>query len=76
MAPFEDLYALLGVSFGTPSAEINKAFRRVSLKCHPDKLPAAEKAAGEIRFKQLSAARDTLTDPQARKTYDSRWQTE
>lgn len=69
-----DLYALLGVPYGASAAVINKAFRKLSISCHPDKLPAAERAAGEARFKQLSTARDTLIDPAACAKWEAQWQ--
>lgn len=73
---FQDLYALLGVTFAATTDQISKAFRRISLSCHPDKLvslPQAEKAAGEAKFKKFSAARDVLTDEASRSRYNVKW---
>jgi curved DNA-binding protein CbpA len=38
-----DYYALLGVSRTTTSDELTKAYRRISLKAHPDKGGSEEK---------------------------------
>jgi curved DNA-binding protein CbpA len=73
MAPFQDLYKSLGVAYGCSAHEINKAFRRLSLTYHPDKLPQAHKAEGEAKFKEINAARETLTDETQRAAYDQKW---
>lgn len=53
-----DLYALFGLPCNAPDNDIDRAFRRLSLSIHLDKLPEAEKAEGEAEFKQLSPARE------------------
>lgn len=68
-----DLYALFGLPWNAPNDDINKTFRRLSLSMHPDKLLEADRAEGETKFKQLSAARDTLTDATQRSKYHVRW---
>ena len=55
--------------------EIGRAFRKASLKLHPDKLLScglAESAAAEEAFAALREAYDTLSDPVARDRYDQR----
>ena len=64
-----DLYLLLEVSPDASEKEIKKAYRKKSLKCHPDKNPDDPKAAET--FHQLSEALAILTDETARKAYDN-----
>ncbi|MGO1542965.1 MAG: molecular chaperone DnaJ [Gulosibacter sp.] len=62
-----DHYETLGVSQDASQDEIKKAYRKLARKLHPDVNPSAE--AGE-KFKDVTAAYDTLSDPQRRKQYD------
>ena len=64
-----DLYLLLEVSQEATEKEIKKAYRKKSLKCHPDKNPDDPNAA--TTFHQLSEALAILTDETARKAYDN-----
>ena len=52
----KDPYTVLGVQRGATDAEIQKAFRRLAKKSHPDLFPGDKKA--EDRFKELNAAND------------------
>ncbi|GAB2452989.1 curved DNA-binding protein [Conyzicola lurida] len=63
-----DAYEVLGVSRDADQSEIQRAYRRLARKLHPDvnKDPGAED-----RFKDLSAAYDVLSDPEQRKRYDA-----
>lgn len=62
-----DFYEVLEVSPDAGPEEIKAAFRRLSKKYHPDANPA--RATGE-RFKQVSEAYATLSDPDRRREYD------
>lgn len=64
-----DLYQELGVSRGSSSDELRKAFRKLAKQLHPDQNPG-DKAAEE-RFKKVSAAFDILGDEEKRKKYDA-----
>ena len=66
--PRRDLYELLGVGRDASQDDIKKAYRKVALKCHPDRNPG-DKAAEE-RFKEASAAYQILSDPERRAQYD------
>jgi molecular chaperone DnaJ len=65
----EDLYKVLGVSKKASDEEIKKAYRKLARKYHPDRNP--DDPAAEEKFKEISAAHDTLSDPEKRKEYDS-----
>ena len=64
----KDYYAILEVEHDASAEEIRKAFQKKARKLHPDvnKAPDAEE-----RFKELSEAYETLSDPQKRARYDA-----
>lgn len=63
-----DYYEVLGVSKGVDAKELKKAYRRVAMKCHPDRNPGD--AAAEEQFKEASEAYEILSDSQKRAMYD------
>lgn len=69
--PDLDLYALLGLSKGASSAEIKKAYHKAALASHPDKVPESERAAAEIKFKDVGRAYEILSDDDSRAMYDT-----
>lgn len=64
----KDPYTVLGVNRDASDAEIQKAFRRLAKKSHPDLFPGDKKA--EDRFKELNAANDIIGDPAKRARFD------
>ncbi|KAL5114152.1 hypothetical protein ACEQ8H_007949 [Pleosporales sp. CAS-2024a] len=64
----EDFYELLGVAFDAEEAAIKKAYRKASIRYHPDKNPDNKDAAD--RFIYLGWARDILIDPKLKGEYD------
>jgi molecular chaperone DnaJ len=65
----DELYKTLGVSKKATDEEIKKAYRKLARKYHPDRNP--DDPAAEEKFKEISAAHDTLADPEKRKQYDA-----
>ncbi len=65
----KDLYAILGVSRSASPDEIKKAYRKLSMKWHPDRNPENKEAA-EKKFKEISKAYEILSDEQKKATYD------
>ncbi|KAI0796257.1 protein prenylyltransferase [Irpex lacteus] len=60
----KDYYKILGVSRDCTEVEIKKAYRKESLKHHPDK------GGDEEKFKLIVEAHGVLSDPQKRRRYD------
>ncbi|CAM1505315.1 Fc.00g109520.m01.CDS01 [Cosmosporella sp. VM-42] len=63
-----DLYDLLGVDALTPKEDIHRAWRKRSLKYHPDK--AGDNFDSE-KWQLFERARDILSEPTARAAYDN-----
>ncbi len=66
--PMRDLYETLGVTKNATADDIKKAYRKLAQKWHPDKNAGDAKA--EEKFKEITAAYDTLSDTEKRKAYD------
>jgi DnaJ-class molecular chaperone len=64
----DDLYSALGVAKTASADEINKAYRKLAKKLHPDLNPG-DKAAEE-KFKGISHAYSILKDEEQRGKYD------
>ncbi|THH08431.1 hypothetical protein EW145_g2718 [Phellinidium pouzarii] len=60
----KDYYKILGVARDCSEIEIKKAYRRESLKHHPDK------GGDEEKFKLVVEAHSVLSDPRRRERYD------
>jgi DnaJ-class molecular chaperone len=63
-----DPYATLGVKKDATQADIQRAYRRLAKKLHPDLKPGNKIA--EEKFKEISAANDILSDPDKRARFD------
>jgi DnaJ-domain-containing protein 1 len=63
-----EYYEVLGVSHDASAAQIKKAYYKLALELHPDKNPNNPEA--EAKFKFVSQAYQTLSDPEMRKKYD------
>ena len=65
-----NLYAVIGVERTASTKEITKAFRRKSVKTHPDKFMGDDSHAQKvIEFQELTEAYNELKDPELRKQY-------
>lgn len=64
----KDYYEILGIKKDASKEQIQRAYRKLARKYHPD--VNSDKDADK-KFKELGEARDVLKDPEKRKLYDS-----
>ena len=64
----EDYYKILGVSREATQEDIQKAYRRLAAKNHPDRNPDDKQA--KEKFQKIQAAFDVLKNPEKRELYD------
>ena len=68
MAPARDFYEVLGVPRTASQDDIQRAYRKLARKHHPD---VSKDPDSEENFKQVSEAYDVLSDPETRKRYNA-----
>jgi curved DNA-binding protein len=64
---FQDYYAILGVARTATQTEIQKAYRKLARKYHPD---VNKEKGAEEQFKKATEAYEVLKSPDTRKKYD------
>ena len=69
--PEIDPYDVLGLNRGCSPSEIKAAYKKLALKNHPDRAPAAEKDEATARFKIVGEAYEFLSDARKRRDYDA-----
>ena len=69
MADPKGYYSVLGVDPIATTAEIKKAYRKLSLLTHPDR--NQNNKAAQSKFQEISAAYEVLGDSERRRVYDS-----
>lgn len=72
--PIPDYYSTLGVASTASTEEIRQAYKRESLRSHPDRFPnstASERQRHTARFQSLADAYYVLSDTTRRAEYDS-----
>jgi tetratricopeptide (TPR) repeat protein len=68
----QDFYEVLGIEKGASQAQIRAAYKRLAKQYHPDHNPGNKEA--EETFKVINEAYHTLSDPQKKLRYDSRFE--
>jgi len=66
-----DHYRTLQVTRNADAEVIERAYKALSLKYHPDRAPGAERAAATRRMQRINAAYTVLRDPVKRRAYDA-----
>jgi DnaJ-class molecular chaperone len=67
----KDYYSVLGVPKTASEDDIKKAYRKLAMKYHPDRITEeSEKAAAEAKFKEAKEAYEILGDKDKREQYD------
>jgi len=67
-----DHYRTLQVMRDAEPEVIEKAYRALCFKHHPDRVPEHKRHAANERMKRINEAYRVLSDPSARRTYDRR----
>ena len=62
-----NFYKILGINKNATPKDIKKAFRKLSVKYHPDKNPDEDTSE---KYKDISEAYEVLSDPDKRRVYD------
>jgi curved DNA-binding protein len=65
---FKDYYEILGVDRKADGPRIQKAFRELARKYHPD---VSKEPDADQRFKEINEAYEVLKDPEKRQRYDA-----
>eukprot|EP00933_Yihiella_yeosuensis_P031962 TRINITY_DN25550_c0_g1_i1.p1 TRINITY_DN25550_c0_g1~~TRINITY_DN25550_c0_g1_i1.p1 ORF type:complete len:290 (+),score=45.42 TRINITY_DN25550_c0_g1_i1:126-995(+) len=66
-----DAYDVLGLATECKEGDVKKAYHKMSLQYHPDKVASSEKETAERKFNEIKQARDILQDNERRKIYDT-----
>lgn len=68
----ENYYEILEISQNASKEIIDKAYRTLAKKYHPDANPEDKKKWAEEKFKKINEAYEVISDTQKRKDYDIR----
>jgi curved DNA-binding protein len=65
---FQDYYEVLGIARNASQDEVQRAYRKLARKYHPD---VSKEKGAEEKFKAVNEAHEVLCDPEKRKRYDT-----
>jgi DnaJ family protein B protein 4 len=66
----KDYYRTLGVSKDASPEDIKKAYRKLALKWHPDRVVPEKKDEAQKKFQEVGEAFEVLSDPEKKRVYD------
>lgn len=66
-----DYYEILGVNKEASQEDIKKAYRKLSMKFHPDKNKDSKECT--VKFQEINGAYDVLSDESSRANYDRQY---
>ncbi|BHH84540.1 hypothetical protein LA52FAK_28290 [Desulforhopalus sp. 52FAK] len=64
----KNYYKILGVAKDAENNDIDRAYRKLAFKYHPD---TCKESDGDEKFRELNEAKEVLKDPEKRKLYDT-----
>lgn len=67
----KNLYQVVNVDKDATTEQVKKAYRKASLKIHPDRVPESEKDKATKKFQVLAQVHYVLSDEEKRKLYDN-----
>lgn len=71
LTPIPDPYTTLGISHDADGAAIKKAYRKLVMTCHPDRVAdESKKAEATAKFQRVQGAYELLTDSKRKRNYD------
>lgn len=70
MAQGRDYYDILNVSKGASDSQLKRAYRKLALKYHPDKVKGSDREAASKKFAEINHAYEVLSDAEKRRVYD------
>lgn len=71
-----DFYTILNVARDAELETVKRAYKKLALSVHPDRVPEAERGEANKRFQALSMIAETLLDADRRAIYDESGLTE
>ncbi|OCK80665.1 heat shock protein DnaJ, partial [Lepidopterella palustris CBS 459.81] len=68
--PQHDLYEVLQVSKTASAEEVKKAYRKLCVLHHPDKVDAKDRDVATKKMAEINVANEILMDKERREKYD------
>lgn len=66
----QNIYKILGVQKNCTEKQVDKAYKQLCLKIHPDRVSRDRELEACEQFKIVTKIKQILLDPQAKATYD------